>query len=176
VLAAVLIVSLVFGLLLESVTHNLADLGRARLEARGTQLAEQRLRELEVELAAGIAVELGVSEGAYEPPDDDLRWHITVSAKTLDLPADYPGKVSPSALFALPGATGSVATPLAPGAVPPLRLVEIRVFPADIKPENVDPFVYLITAPPDPGRLQQLKQQPLENPQATDRTHEGQPQ
>jgi hypothetical protein len=169
VLAAVLIVSLVFGLLLESVTHNLADLGRARLEARGNELAEQRLRDLEVEIATGVAIELGVSEGAYEPPDDDLRWHITVSAQTLDLPADYPGKVSPSSLFTLAGSSRGAATPPAPGEVPPLRLVEIRVFPADVEPEDVDPFIYLVTAPPDPARLQELQQQATENPQEADR-------
>ena len=59
VLAAVLIVSLVFGLLLESVTRNLADLGRSRLEARAADLAEQRARDLVTELAAGAALECG---------------------------------------------------------------------------------------------------------------------
>lgn len=163
-----LIVSLVFGLLLESVTLNLADLGRARLEARANELAEQRLRDLEVEIATGVPIELGVSEGAYEVPDDDLRWHITVSAQSLDLPADYPGKISPSGLFVLPGARATA--PPAAGEVPPLRLVEIRVFPADTEPENVDPFVYLVTAPPDPARLQELQQQQAtENPQEADR-------
>ncbi len=170
-----LIVSLVFGLLLESVTHNLADLGRARLEARATALAEQRLRELEIELAAGTPVELGVSEGAYEPPDDDLRWHITVSAQTLELPADYPGKTSPSSLFTKAGSSGGAPPGAAAGAVPPLRLVEIRVFPSDVEPETVDPFVYLITAPPDPARLQQLQQQATENPQEIDRSRESEP-
>lgn len=164
-----LIVSLVFGLLLESVTHNLADLGRARLEARGNELAEQRLRDLEIEVATGVPIELGVSEGAYEAPDDDLRWHITVSAQTLDLPADYPSKVSPSGLFTLAGANRAAAAPLAAGEVPPLRLVEIRVFPADVEPEDVDPFVYLVTAPPDPSRLLELQQKAAENPQEVDR-------
>ena len=176
-LAAVLIVSLVFGLLLESVTRNLADLGRARLEARATQLAELRAREIEQEIAAaagtGTQLESGIQEGAFEEPDADLRWHITVSEQTLALPDDYPGKQSPSPLFAAAGATPPVPVQ---GQVPPLRLVEVRVFPVDTDPEAADPFVLLVTAPPDPARLQQLEQQRQQNPQETDREQGRQPE
>ena len=164
-----LIVSLVFGLLLESVTRNLADLGRARLEARAALLSEERARDIQQEIAAGTPLENGNSEGAYESPDDDLRWQITVSEQTLTLPDDYPLKTSPSPLFAAPG-----ATPKAPmaGKVPPLRLVEVRVFPAEVAPETVDPFVLLVTSPPDPARLQELQQQQQKNPQESDRDTE----
>lgn len=164
-----LIVSLVFGLLLESVTQNLADLGRARLEARATQLAEERVREVAQEIEAGTPLEDGVQEGTYDAPDDDLRWHITVSAQTLALPDDYPGKESPSPLFTAAGATPPV--PVA-GQVPPLRLVEVRVFPLEVEPETVEPFVLLVTAPPDPARLQQLQQERQQNPQERDRQTE----
>jgi hypothetical protein len=153
-----LIVSLVFGLLLESVTTNLSDIGRARLEARATQLAEQRARELEEELSLGTAIEIGVSDGEYEEPNDDLRWQIAVSEHSLDLPADYPDKAPPSPLFARPGAARSPSAPGAPDQAPPLRLIEIRVFPAEADPESAEPFVLLLTAPPDPARLQQLQQ------------------
>ena len=162
-----LIVSLVFGLLLESVTRNLADLGRARREAHATQLAEERVRELQYEQSGGTELENGTTEGAYEPPDDDLRWQITVSEQSLVLPEDYPGDQPPSPLFALAGAAPAPNPTATPGQPPPLRLVTVRVFPADAEPESVDPFVLLLTAPTDPARLQQLQQQRQPTPPAT---------
>lgn len=158
-LAALLIVSLVFGLLLESVTTNLSNLGRARLEARAMQLAELRARQIELDLASGAQIEDGITEGVYEEPDDDLRWHISVSAHTLDLPADYPGETSPSPLFALAG-SAEPPRPAGPDDPPPaLRLVEVRVHAPDVDPTSVDPFVLLVTSPPDPARISQLQQQ-----------------
>lgn len=158
-LAALLIVSLVFGLLLESVTTNLSNIGRARLEARAMQLAEEKARDLEYEIANGAVVEDGTSEGDYEEPDEDLHWHVSVSAHTLDLPVDYPGKESPSPLFAVAG-SGEPPRARGPDDPPaPLRLVEVRVYGADADPNDVDPFVLLVTSPPDPGRLAQLQQE-----------------
>lgn len=161
--------SLVFGLLLESVTSNIADFGRARLEARATQLAEQRVRELESEIASGAELESGESEGEFEPPDGDLRWRVTVTEQTLVLPADYPGKASPSPIFAAAGA----APALAPGQAAPLRLVEVRVYAADAEPESALPFVLLVTAPPDPARLEQLMQQSPPGAPALNRAARG---
>jgi hypothetical protein len=160
VLAALLIVSLVFGLLLESVTTNLSNLGRARLEARAMQLAEVRARQIELDIASGaLQIEDGITEGVYEEPDDDLRWHISVSAQTLDLPADYPGETSPSPLFALAD-SAQPPRPAGPDALSPaLRLVEVRVHAPDDDPMSVDPFVLLVTSPPDPARISQLQQQ-----------------
>jgi hypothetical protein len=167
VLAAVLIVSLVFGLLLESVTRNLADLGRSRLEARAAVLAEQRARELVAELEAGLALEDGEVEGAYEAPDDDLRWRQKVTDLTLPLPEDYPGEQPPSPIFAF---ANKPPPPREQGKVAPLRLVEVRVFPADEPdPEAVEPTVFFVVAPPDPARLQDLQNQRAQNPQETDR-------
>ena len=167
VLAAVLIVSLVFGLLLETVTRNLADLGRSRLEARAAELAQQRARDLVAELNAGAPIEDGEVEGAYEPPDDDLRWRQKIAALTLPLPEDYPAELPPSPLFALPG---KPAPPLAPGQQPPLRLIEVRVFAADEPdPEQVDPTIFFVVAPPDAARLQELQNRAAQNPQQADR-------
>ncbi len=158
VLAALLIVSLVFGLLLESGPTNLANIGRARLEARSMELAEQRARELEIQIASGELIEDGETEGVYEEPDEDLRWHTSVSARTLDQPADYPKEEPPSPLFALAGSPPP--PPAVPGEPPaPLRLVEVRVYGIDADPDSVDPFVLLATAPPDAGRLAQLQQE-----------------
>lgn len=156
-LAALLIVSLVFGLLLESVTTNLSNIGRARLEARSMQLAEERARGLEAELANGAPIEDGVTEGEYEEPNEDLRWHISVSAQTLNLPADYPGEAPPSPLFAVAGAR--VRAPGPDDPPPPLRLVEVRVHGIDVDPNDVEPFVLLVTSPPDPARTAQLQQE-----------------
>ena len=158
-LAALLIVSLVFGLLLESVTTNLADIGRARLEARAMLLAEERARDLELDIETGALVEDGTTEGAYEEPDEDLRWQISVSPHTLDLPADYPGKQSPSPLFAVAGAAPPPRAPGPDEPPAPLRLVEVRVYGADADPNDVDPFVLLVTSPPDAARRAQLQQQ-----------------
>jgi prepilin-type N-terminal cleavage/methylation domain-containing protein len=163
VLCAVLIVSLVFGLLLESVTRNLHDLSRARNEARAAQLSEDRLRDLKAELAGGEKVEDGVTEGAFDPPDDDMRWQISISPQTLMLPADYKGEVPPSPLFSTNGEPRPAPTSAAPGQPPPanpLRLVEVRVFKVDTDPNTVDPFVLLITAAPDASKLPQNGQQP----------------
>jgi len=158
VLAAILIVSLVFGLLLEAVTRNLRDLSRARAEARSAQLAENRLRDLRADLEVGTKVEDGIKEGVFDAPDDDLHWRITILPQKLLLPVDYRGQLPPSPLFQVPdGAHMPVpATPPQPGPPqpgladpnePPLRLVEVRVFSADQDPESVDPFVVLLTTP-----------------------------
>jgi prepilin-type N-terminal cleavage/methylation domain-containing protein len=156
VLAAVLIVSLVFGLLLEAVTRNLRDLSRARTEARAAQLAEDRLRDLKIELEGGEKLEDGVQDGVFEDPDSDMHWQITVSPQTLALPADYKGELPPSPLFAVPNEPPPAT---APGQQAPLRLVQVRVFPEGVDPESVDPFVVLLASPLDPARLQQLQQQ-----------------
>src|SRR5262245_16691477 len=99
VLAAVLIVCLVFGLLLQSVTHNLADLSRARQEARAAQVAQDYLRDIEATLEAGDKVEDGVREEACGDPDKDLVCQTIVAEQKLPLPPDYPGELSPSPLF-----------------------------------------------------------------------------
>jgi prepilin-type N-terminal cleavage/methylation domain-containing protein len=167
VLAAVLIVSLVFGLLLESVTRNLADLGRVRAEARAAQLAEDRLRDMRIEIEAGTRIEDGVTQGTFDDPDQDMHWQIAVTPQTLALPAGYRGEMPPSPLFyaqngpprvpapaPLPGPAAS-HEPGDTGPAEPLRLVEIRVFPQGTDPQAVEPFVFLITGPPDTTQLPQ---------------------
>lgn len=155
VLAAVLIVSLVFGLLLESVTRNLADLGRARAESRRALLAADRVRELKAELESGEKLEDGVKDGVFDEPDQDMKWQISVTPQTLALPADYAGELPPSPLFAK---SNEPPRPGNPGEEPALRLVQVRVYAPDEDPEGVDPFVVLLAAPPDPARLAQARQ------------------
>jgi len=157
VLIAVLIVSLVFGLLLESVTQNLKDLGRSRADSRAAQLGVDRMRELKLALEAGEKLEDGVQEGVFAEPDEDMKWQITVTPQTLPLPADYPGELPPSPLFAK--ANEPPAAPQA-GLEPPLRLVQVRVWTGDEDPESVEPLVVLLAAPPDPTKLQQQPQTP----------------
>jgi prepilin-type N-terminal cleavage/methylation domain-containing protein len=156
VLAAVLIVSLVFGLLLESVTRNLADLGRARAESRRALLAADRVRELKAELEAGEKLEDGVKDGVFDEPDSDMKWQLTVTPQTLALPADYPGELPPSPLF---GKSNEPPRAGNPAEEPPLRLVQVRVFAPDEDPESAEPFVVLLAAPPDPAKLTQRQQQ-----------------
>jgi prepilin-type N-terminal cleavage/methylation domain-containing protein len=158
VLIAVLIVSLVFGLLLESVTRNLSDISRARAGARSAQLAADRVRQMKLSIETGEKLEDGVKDGVFEEPDEDMHWEMRVTPQTLPLPADYKGELPPSPLFAAPNEPRPRAD-TETGAEPPLRLVEVRVFSADEDPNSVDPFVVLLTAPPDPGQLQQLQQQ-----------------
>jgi type II secretory pathway pseudopilin PulG len=174
VLAAVLIVSLVFGLLLESVTRNLADLGRARAESRAAQLAENRLRDLRAELEIGEKLEDGIKEGVFEDPDSDLHWQIVVVPQKLILPSDYRGEQSPSPLFEAPNERAP-QQPTTPGQEPPLRMVAVRVFAADEDPNTVDPYIALVTAPPDQSRLQQLQGQQPGN-QGNQRQGQGQGQ
>jgi prepilin-type N-terminal cleavage/methylation domain-containing protein len=154
VLAAILIVSLVFGLLLEAVTRNLRDLSRARAEARAAQLAENRLRDLRADLDVGTKVDDGIKEGVFDAPDDDLHWRITIVPQKLLLPADYRGEMSPSPVFQDPaGAHMPAPAPTAPPVPgqdpnePPLRLVQVRVFTENQDPDGVEPFVVLLTTP-----------------------------
>ncbi|HTO71622.1 MAG TPA: type II secretion system protein [Myxococcota bacterium] len=175
VLAAVLIVSLVFGLLLESVTRNLAALSRARSEARAMQLAEDRLRDLKADLASGTKLEDGVTDGSFDEPDQDMHWQIVVTPQTLALPPDYRGEVPPGPLFVSPAAAARQSPPPSLSQTPgsnaagpqtpeePLRLVEVRVFRQGDDPQSVEPFVLLVTAPPDTS---QLGQSPTTNPSA----------
>jgi prepilin-type N-terminal cleavage/methylation domain-containing protein len=165
VLAAVLIVCLVFGLLLESVTHNLRDLSRAREEARAAQVAEDRVRELEVILASGEKLEDGVREEPCSAQGaDDLICQTIVVPEKLALPADYPGELSPSRLF-----SAGNEPPLAPqpGQEPPLRMVQVRAYPPETDPNTVDPFVVLVVAPLDAATRQQLQQQQQQSQQQT---------
>jgi prepilin-type N-terminal cleavage/methylation domain-containing protein len=157
VLAAVLIVCLVFGLLLESVTRNLRDLSRARQEARAAQAAEDKVRELEIVLASGEKIEDGVrEEPCSSVGDEDLICQTIVAPEKLALPADYPGELSPSSLFSAahepPRATQQ-------GQEPPLRMVQVRAYTAETDPNTVEPFVVLVVAPLDDAALQQLQQQ-----------------
>ncbi len=156
VLAAVLIVCLVFGLLLESVTRNLRDLSRARQEARAAQIAEDHVRELQALLDAGEKLEDGVKEEPCPEPDQDLTCQTIVSPEKLALPADYPGELSPSPLF-----TAANEPPHAPqpGQEPPLRMVQVRAFGAETDPNTVEPYVVLVVTPLDAQALQQLQQQ-----------------
>lgn len=170
VLIAVLIVSLVFGLLLESVTHNLSDLSRARAGARASQLAADRVRDLKIQLESNDKLEDGVKEGSFEEPDDDMRWQMSVTPQTLPLPADYKGELPPSPLFE---AANEPRRARKPGEEAPLRLVQVRVYPAGEDPESVDPFVVLLTAPPDPAQMQQLQQQQQQLQQQQQQQQQG---
>ncbi|MFI5316943.1 MAG: prepilin-type N-terminal cleavage/methylation domain-containing protein [Myxococcota bacterium] len=170
VLAAVLIVSLVFGLLLESVTRNLKDLSRARAETRSAELAEDKIAELRAELETGEKLDDGVTEGVFNSPDDDMHWQVGVVPQKLALPADYKGEVPPSPLFS---AANEPPQKLAPGQEPPLRLIEVRVFAKDVDPASVDPFVILLTTPPDPARMQQVQQQQATDPNGAAKATSG---
>jgi len=173
VLAAVLIVSLVFGLLLESVTRNLADLSRVRAEARAAQLCEDRLRDVRMGIAAGTRLDDGVTDGTFDEPDQDMHWQIAVSPQTLALPAAYRGQMPPSPLFYASNAPRVPAPAPASshepgdnaGPAEPLRLVEIRVYPQGSDPQTVEPFVFLITSAPD---MSQLQNNPNATPQSGD--------
>ena len=99
VLAAVLIVCLVFGLLLESVTHNLRDLSRAREEARAAEIAEDQTDELEVVLASGEKLEDGVREEHCSGEGVGEMICQTIVRPRSSRSADYPGEASPSPLF-----------------------------------------------------------------------------
>jgi len=157
VLAAVLIVCLVFGILLETVTRNLRDLSRARQETRAAQAAEDYLRDLGVVLASGEKLDDGVKEEAC--PDEsaqDLICQTIVSEEKLQLPADYPGELSPSPLFSR---GNEPRRPPQPGQEPPLRLVQVRAYAPETDPNTVEPFVLLVVAPLDAAAQQQLQQQ-----------------
>lgn len=161
VLAAVLIVCLVFGLLLEAVTRNLRDLSRARQEARAAQVAGDYLRELVVVLASGEKLDDGVRE---EPCNNenapDLTCQTIVAEEKLQLPPDYPGELSPSPLFSRAGEPRRAPQP---GQEPPLRLVQVRAYPPETDPNTVEPFVLLVVAPLDSAAQQQLEQQQKQN-------------
>ena len=103
VLAAVLIVCLVFGVLLESVTRNLRDLSRAREDAHAAQVAEDRVRELAARNRRrrqdrGRRERGALLRGAH---DQDLATCFRRSSRPRSWCSrpTIPGELSPSPLF-----------------------------------------------------------------------------
>ena len=136
VLIAVAVLAIVLIPLVSMVGTNLARLADARRELDAMALAEERAREVEAQIRSGQTLP-GVDEGVYEEPDADLGWQVVVTPMSLPLPADLDPDDAQFTLFAAP----------TPGQLPPLRQVEVRVFPLALGPEAVDPFVLLVLPP-----------------------------
>lgn len=140
VMVAIFVFAIIMGALLTMVQENLARLGRARLETEGARLAEVRLRELELEAKTDEFPELGTDEGTFDPPDDTLRWVLTVEPYGIDLPEEHQEHAGSSSVF--------VSTDISPDAPEPsLRRVILRIFQEDEEEELIDPFVTILVTP-----------------------------
>jgi type II secretory pathway pseudopilin PulG len=151
VIAAVLMVGLVFGVLISWVTTNLRAVERSRRENEASQLAEQRARELQFELLQGAVPDDGTDRGEFAPAagaadaEPEYGWEVTVEPYQIPLPPDSEGVEPASALFVSPGAPGISEDS-------PLKRLSIRVYALDRDDEDlVEPFVLFGVQPTAPG-------------------------
>ena len=144
VILAVLVFGISMGGLLMIVQDSLARLGQARLESEGARLAEEQLRELTLAAATGEELELGEEAGTYAPPNDMLRWELSVEPWWIPLSEELKDRAETSSLFE-PEETEFEASAL-------LRLT-LRVFEENHEEQLVDPFVVFLVLPPDEADL-----------------------
>ncbi len=137
VMIAVAVLAIVMIPLVSMVATNVARLADARRELDAMALAELRALEIEALIRSGETLP-GIDEGVYDEPDADLGWQVIVTAASLPAPEDLDPDAAQFTLFAAP----------TPGWAPPIRQVEVRVFPLALGPEGVDPFVLLVLPPP----------------------------
>jgi hypothetical protein len=138
---------------------HLSRLADARQELTGARLAEARLREIQTSASNGILPETGGSRGTFSPPNDYLRWELSVEPASVPLPEHLAEtQLQPSSsIFVPPSPTA------APGAgiTGSLLRVSLRVFPeAQLHPESVDPYVLYLVEPPTDEQLSRLEPGP----------------
>ena len=141
VMVAVFVFAITMGALLMLLQQNLARLGRARLETQAGNLAEDKIREI-AELAKGEDFPEN-DEGAFDPPDDMLRWVASIETYGIELAEEDQERAGSSSVFAEYG--------VSPGAPEPsLHRVTVRIFPEDEEQELIEPFVTFVVRPFEP--------------------------
>jgi prepilin-type N-terminal cleavage/methylation domain-containing protein len=145
VMLAIVVLGLVMGQLIASVTQNLDRLGEARRELRALLLAEERMRDLEHDARGGTLPELGRTSGSFEAPDDDLAWELEVEGWNVPFPRNPARPNSPGGIFA-------GGPPRPPNQAPTLVRALLRVHALEEDPEGVEPLIALLAAPPTLGQ------------------------
>jgi prepilin-type N-terminal cleavage/methylation domain-containing protein len=117
VMGAVAIIAIVFTSLAQVANEGLRSQGVSRRRLEASLLADRRLAQIEIELAAGIAPEIGESEEEEEP------YTIVVRVTSFDIASAIPvtgfGATDPTEEATLPGVLGD--------EVSPIRAIEIEI-------------------------------------------------
>lgn len=140
VLLAVFVFATVMTALIVLVTDSVRNLTRARHEAHAAALAESQLRELLLTADPDEILELGVREGTYEPPDDAVRWELSIEGFGIPLPDELAEQASSSTIFRNPDRTQDMDEPS-------VRHLTLRVFEGDTGRELIDPFEVFVVEP-----------------------------
>ena len=117
VMAAVAVVAIVFTTLARVANEGLRSQGTNRRRLEASLLADQHLAEIEIQIASGLAPEIGESESEEGP------FSIVVSVTSFDIASAIPvtgfGATDPSLEATLPGVLGD--------DISPIRAIEIAV-------------------------------------------------
>jgi prepilin-type N-terminal cleavage/methylation domain-containing protein len=136
VLIALVVFTTVMGGLLTAVSQAVRALGSAEREVEIMQLAQDQIREIQLEAETGSPPPLGESGGSFPEPYDHMRWEIRVDYFPYPLPelmtaAQVQNARERSAMFAH-----------GPEQPTSLRLVVLRVYD-EFGVEFLDPFTIL---------------------------------
>jgi len=131
VLAAVAVLGLVYSMLATAAIQGLRAEGDAGRRLRASLLADQRLSEIEAQAALGQAPALGVTEDE----EDEFRVELDVQPLELVVVETEAAEKARQRLERAIGAQepdpdapqGSFLEPVATGAPPPLRRIDLRV-------------------------------------------------
>jgi prepilin-type N-terminal cleavage/methylation domain-containing protein len=140
VILAVFVFAIAMGALISMVGESLARLSRARLEANAARLAEEQLRELIAGEEAQEAIELGRDEGRFDPPNDMLRWELTVESYGIPLDEEWGFLAESSGIFENKLSMGL-------GDPPSLNRATLRILLEDSQEDVVEPFVVFLVEP-----------------------------
>ena len=140
VILAVFVFAITMGALISMVGESLARLGRARLEANAGRLAEEQLRELIIGEGSEEAIELGRDEGSFDPPDDMLRWELTVESYGIPLDEESTHLADSSSIFETKDSLGL-------GDPPSLNRATLRILFEDSQEDVIEPFVVFLVEP-----------------------------
>ena len=144
VILAVFVFVISMGGLLMIVQDSLARLADVRLESDAARLAEAQLRELTLATATGEELELGEDAGTYDPPNDMLRWELSVEPWWIPLSEELKERAETSSLFEPEEAEFEVSA---------LLRLTLRVFKENHEEQLVEPFVVFVVLPPDEADL-----------------------
>jgi type II secretory pathway pseudopilin PulG len=171
VLLAVFVFGTVMTTLVALTAQNMDALSTAKNDLTATALGEGMMRRMLGEFETGKLPEIGVTVGDVEiatPSNDDgelgaldeeparaagppYRYRLEIEPYTVPLPEGAPAvdPVNLSTLFLAPGARSSSSQGAAGG--PSTLRVTLRIHAAAEDPEEVDPFVMLLTEPAQPA-------------------------
>jgi prepilin-type N-terminal cleavage/methylation domain-containing protein len=140
VIVAIVVFATVMSLLIQLVTQNLRRTADARDELRAARLAEGKLREILFQAESGELPDPGASQGSFEGDDEDMAFEIKVDNFGIPLPQGAAKQVVPgSGLFV-------------GGGKPALRMVTVKVFPANSDLERISPVPFVaFMAEPNPA-------------------------